>query len=152
MQDQVANTSLITMEKSAYEERTRLEIEAKETSIETETTDPAESLGMERLQIANSKNETDAAAELANMLNSVKSSDSRYAISKKEEFRKQAWALYRQPSKTKILDSKRKEMEYNKLKCMDVVDLLSWRPQVPPSEREKLRRIRLWENGLISMM
>ena len=107
---------------------------------------------MERLQIANSKNKTDAAAAIANMLNSVKSSDSCNAISKKEEFRKQAWALYRQPSKTKILDSKRKEMEYNKLKCKDVVDLLSWRPQVPPSEREKLRRIRLWENGLISMM
>ena len=58
--------------------------------------------------------------------------------------------MYRQPSKDKILDSKQKKIEYNKLKCKDVVDLLSWKPQVPPSEREKLRRIRLWEKGLIS--
>ena len=43
-------------------------------------------------------NETEAAATIANMLNSVKSSDDCSDLSKKEEFRKKAWAIYNQPS------------------------------------------------------
>ena len=42
-------------------------------------------------------NETEAAATIANMLNSDDCSD----LSKKEEFRKKAWAIYNQPSKQK---------------------------------------------------
>ena len=45
--------------------------------------------------------ETDAAATIANMLNSVKSSDDCSDLSKKEEFKKKAWAIYNQPSKQK---------------------------------------------------
>ena len=45
--------------------------------------------------------ETDAAATIASMLNSVKSSDDCSDLSKKEEFKKKAWAIYNQPSKQK---------------------------------------------------
>ena len=43
--------------------------------------------------------ETDAAATIADMLNSVKSSSGCFGLSKKEDFKKNAWAIYNQPSK-----------------------------------------------------